>query len=183
MSTIVLGVTGSIAAYKACELTRLFIKNGAAVHVIMTQGATRFVGPLTFRSLSRNPVALDMFAEPDAWVPGHIALAERATALVIAPCTANVLAKLTHGLSDDMLSATALATRAPLIVAPAMNSGMYDHPATQANMRLLAARGATIVEADSGDLACGTTGRGRMAEPEAVYEVVQRIIRKNQLGN
>ena len=172
MATILLGVTGSIAAYKACELTRLFVQNGHDTHVIMTDAATRFVSPLTFRTLSRNPVALGLFDEPVAWVPGHISLAERADVLVIAPCTANVLAKLAHGLADDMLAATALATRAPLVIAPAMNTGMWGNPATQANMATLAARGAVFVDADTGGLACGTTGKGRMAAPQVIFEAV-----------
>ena len=176
MATVLLGVTGSIAAYKACELTRLFVKGGHSVHVIMTQSATRFVAPLTFRTLSRNPVSLELFDEPDEWVPGHISLAERADLLVIAPCTANVLAKLAHGLADDMLSATALATRAPLVVAPAMNTGMWENPATQANVATLTARGVTFVDASTGDLACGTAGKGRMADPHAVSEACSRLL-------
>jgi len=176
MATILLGVTGSIAAYKACELTRLFVKSGHAVHVIMTQAATRFVSPLTFRTLSRTPVSIDMFDEPEEWVPGHISLAERGDVLVIAPCTANVIAKLAHGLADDMLTATALATKAPLVVAPAMNTGMWEHPATQANLAALAARGATFADAETGDLACGTVGKGRMAEPQAIFDAVARLL-------
>jgi phosphopantothenoylcysteine decarboxylase/phosphopantothenate--cysteine ligase len=109
-------------------------------------------------------------------VPGHISLAERAEVLVVAPCTANVIAKLAHGLADDILTSTALATRAPLVIAPAMNTGMWNHPATQANMRLLASRGAVFVDADTGDLACGTSGKGRMAAPQAVYDAVMRAI-------
>jgi len=174
MATILLGVTGSIAAYKACELTRLFIKDGHDVHVVMTPAAARFVTPLTFRTLSRNPVALDMFDEPEEWVPGHISLAERADVLVIAPCSANVMAKLAHGLADDMLSATALATRAPLIIAPAMNTGMWENPATQANFATLRGRGVTCVDAGNGDLACGTTGKGRMATPQEIFDAVKR---------
>ena len=174
MSTILLGVTGSIAAYKACELTRLFVKSGHAVHVLMTDAATRFVSPLTFRTLSRNPVSAGLFDAPEEWVPGHISLAERADALVVAPCTANVIAKLAHGLADDILTSTALASRAPLVIAPAINTGMWDHPATRANMSLLASRGATFVDAGTGDLACGTSGKGRMAEPQAVYDAVLR---------
>lgn len=176
MANILLGVTGSIAAYKACELTRLFIKGGHDVHVLMTQAAARFVSPLTFRTLSRNPVGLDMFDEPDEWIPGHISLAERADLLVVAPCTANVLAKLAHGLADDLLTATALATRAPLLVAPAMNTGMWENPATQANFATLASRGATFVDAGTGDLACGTTGKGRMAEAVEVYAAALRLL-------
>ena len=176
MATILLGVTGSIAAYKACELTRLFVKNGHTVHVIMTQAATRFVTPLTFRTLARNPVAVDLFDEPDEWVPGHISLAETGDVLVIAPCTANVMAKLAHGIADDMLTATALATRAPLVIAPAMNTGMWEHPSTQANLALLAARGTLFVDSGTGDLACGTAGKGRMADPHVVYDTVARLL-------
>lgn len=176
MATVLLGVTGSIAAYKACELARLFVKDGHDLHVVMTQAATRFVSPLTFRTLSRNPVSLDMFDDPDEWVPGHISLAERAALLVIAPCTANVIAKLAHGLADDMLTATALATRAPLLVAPAMNTGMWEHPATQANLATLAARGAHFADAGTGDLACGTSGKGRMAEAAEVFASACRLL-------
>lgn len=176
MATILLGVTGSIAAYKACELTRLFIKDAHDVHVIMTQSATRFVAPLTFRTLSRNPVAIDLFDAPEEWVPGHISLAERADLLVIAPCSANVLAKLAHGLADDMLSSTALATRAPLVIAPAMNTGMWENPATQANFAALVTRGCAFVDAGTGDLACGTTGKGRMAEPRAILDACAQLL-------
>lgn len=173
---IVLGVSGSIAAYKAADLVRLMVKAGWQVNVIMTAAAVRFVTPLTFRTLSRRPVMLDAFDEPEEWVPGHIALAERAAVLVVAPCTANVLAKLAHGLADDALTATALACRAPLVLAPAMNTGMWDHPATCANLALLRQRGARIIEAETGDLACGTHGKGRMADPELVLQVVQNVL-------
>jgi phosphopantothenoylcysteine synthetase/decarboxylase len=178
MSTILLGVTGSIAAYKACELTRLLVKAGHAVHVLMTKAGTQFVAPLTFRTLSRNPVSVDLFDAPDEWMPGHISLAERADLLVIAPCTANVAAKLANGLADDLLTATALATKAPLLIAPAMNSGMWEHPATRANLATLASRGATFVDAGTGDLACGTTGKGRMAEAREIFEAVARRLAK-----
>jgi phosphopantothenoylcysteine synthetase/decarboxylase len=176
MPTIVLGVTGSIAAYKACELTRLFVKGGHDVRVLMTHAAARFVSPLTFRTLSRNPVGTDLFDEPEEWVPGHISLAERASLLVVAPCTANVIAKLAHGLAEDLLTATALATRAPLLIAPAMNTGMWENPATQANLAALAARGAAFVDAGTGDLACGTTGKGRMAEAAEVYAAALKVL-------
>ena len=177
MANILLGVTGSIAAYKACELTRLFVKGGHTVHVIMTQAAARFVAPLTFRTLSRNPVSLALFDEPEEWVPGHISLAERGDVLVIAPCTANVIAKLAHGIADDMLTATALATKAPLVIAPAMNTGMLENPATKANLATLKSRGAILVEANTGDLACGTSGKGRMADPQAVYKASLRSLK------
>jgi phosphopantothenoylcysteine decarboxylase/phosphopantothenate--cysteine ligase len=172
----VLGVTGSIAAYKAAELARLMMKAGWTVHVVMTEAATRFVTPLTFRTLTRNPVGVSALDDPEEWMPGHVSLAERADIVVVAPCTANVLAKLAHGLADDLLTATALASRAPLLIAPAMNTGMWEHPATQANLATVRARGAGIVEAVAGELACGATGPGRMAEPEAVLEAARRMI-------
>jgi len=176
MATILLGVTGSIAAYKACELTRLFVKDGHDVQVLMTAAATRFVTPLTFRTLSRNPVSTDMFDEPDQWVPGHVALADRADVLVIAPCTANVMAKLAHGLADDLLTATALATRAPVLLAPAMNTNMWEHPATQANVKTLLDRGVHFVDAGTGDLACGITGKGRMASVDEIAAAVRQLL-------
>lgn len=176
MATIIIGVTGSIAAYKACELARLFVKEDHEVHVIMTDGAKKFVTPLTFRTLSRNPVAESLFDDPDNWVPGHISLADEADILVIAPCTANVIAKIAHGIADDILSATALATKAPILIAPAMNTGMWDNPATQANIALLISRGIRIVDAGTGDLACGITGKGRMAEPEQIAQTVAQFL-------
>lgn len=173
--TVVLGVTGSIAAYKACELVRLFVKKGDDVHVIMTDHAKAFVTPLTFRTLSRNPVQNEMFADPLAWKPEHVSLAEAADVLVIAPATANILAKMAHGLADDLLSSVALAMRAPIVVAPAMNTGMYLNAATQANFQALKARGVTFVEMGDGDLACGTTGVGRMADPAAIVAAVDTV--------
>jgi len=170
---VLLGVTGSIAAYKAAELVRLFKKEDWSVRVVMTQAATRFVGQLTFRTLSQNPVALDMFQEPESWRPAHISLADEAAVFVIAPCTANVLAKLAHGLADDLLTATALATRAPIVIAPAMNEKMWDHPATRQNVEALNARGVTIVDVDTGDLACGDKGRGRLAPLETILAAVR----------
>ncbi|MDA3926901.1 MAG: hypothetical protein PF904_19655 [Kiritimatiellae bacterium] len=177
MKTAILGVTGSIAAYKACELVRMFVKHGGIdVHIIMTASATEFVTPLTFRTLSRNPVCINMFDEPDQWTPGHISLAEKADILIVAPCTANVAAKIANGLSDDMLTSTILATKAPLLLAPAMNTGMLDNPATQANFNLLQSRGVHFVDTEEGDLACGTTGQGRMAKPDKVYIKALKIL-------
>ena len=162
---VVLGVTGSIAAYKACELVRLLVKRGDDVHVVMTEHARAFVTPLTFRTLSRNEVECDLFEEPQDWKPGHVSLAAAADLVVVAPATANILAKMAHGIADDLLSSTLLATKAPVVVAPAMNTGMWENPATQANVATLAARGVRIVSPGVGDLACGTAGAGRMAEP------------------
>ena len=178
MKTVILGVTGSIAAYKACELVRLFVKNGNIdVHVIMTAAAGEFVTPLTFRTLSRNPVSINMFDKLEQWTPEHISLAEKADILVIAPCTANVIAKIAHGISNDMLTSTTLATRAPLLIAPAMNTGMLDNPATQDNIKLLKSRGAKFIDTEDGDLACGTTGRGRMARPQYIFKKTMEILR------
>ena len=168
---IVLGVTGSIAAYKACELVRLFVKAGHDVRVVMTPAASEFVTPLTFQTLSRNAVGIDQFAFPAQWKPEHIAYAD-ADAIVVAPATANIIAKMAHGIADDLLSSTLLATRAPVFVAPAMNDGMWDNPATQANIAAIKARGVTVVDPDSGSLACGTEGKGRFAAPEAIFSAV-----------
>ena len=166
MRRIVLGVTGSIAAYKAAELVRLFIKNGDEVSVIMTEAATKFVAPLTFQTLSRNPVFVDQFAPPVSWKPEHISLAESADLFVVAPATANTIAKIRFGIADNLLTASVLATKAPLVVAPVMNTGMLESPVTQENIAALRSRGVKIVDPDSGELACGASGKGRM--PEAV---------------
>ena len=174
---IVLGVTGSIAAYKAAELARLMIRKNWEVSVVMTQAATRFVGELTFRILTRRPVVLDMFQETEVWRPTHILLADWADVLVIAPCTANVMAKLAHGLADDALAATALACAAPLVVAPAMNEKMWIHPATHENVRILKARGAVVVDVEQGELACGCEGRGRLASLETIMKAVEKSVK------
>ena len=168
---ITLGVTGSIAAYKACELVRLFVKGGCDVRVVMTDAAQKFVTPLTFQTLSRNPVGLDQFALPAEWEPEHIAFAD-ADAVVVAPATANIIAKMAHGIADDLLSATLLATRGKVFVAPAMNDGMWANPATQDNLALLRKRGIAIIEPDSGELACGSVGKGRFAAPQTIYDTV-----------
>ena len=165
---VVLGVTGSIAAYKACELVRLLVKRGDDVHVVMTEHARAFVTPLTFQTLSRNPVECDLFADPQDWKPGHVSLAASADLVVVAPATANILAKMAHGIADDLLSSTLLATKAPIVVAPAMNDGMWENPATQANVAALVSRGVRVVQPGTGELACGTSGTGRMAEPVEV---------------
>ena len=166
---VVVGVTGSIAAYKACELIRLFVKNGDEVTVVMTKAATEFVAPLTFQTLSRNPVFVDQFAPPVSWKPEHISLAEAADLVVVAPATANTIAKMRYGLADNLLCATLLATRAPTVVAPAMNVGMWESPVTQENIAALKARGVTVVEPEDGELACGVKGKGRMMAPEKIF--------------
>lgn len=165
---VVLGVTGSIAAYKACELVRLLVKRGDDVHVVMTEHACAFVTPLTFQTLSRNPVECDMFASQQDWKPEHVSLAAAADLVVVAPATANILAKMAHGIADDLLSSTLLATKAPVVVAPAMNDGMWTNPATQTNVAALVARGVRVVQPGTGELACGTSGTGRMVEPSEI---------------
>lgn len=170
MRKIVLGVTGSIAAYKAAELVRLFVKNGDEVHVVMTPAACEFVTPLTFQTLSRNPVEVEQFAPPAQWMPEHISLADCADLVVIAPATANTIAKIRYGIADNLLTATVLATKAPIVVAPVMNTGMLENPVTQENIAALKARGVKIVDPDSGELACGATGKGRMPEALEIFE-------------
>ena len=169
MKKILLGVTGSIAAYKACELIRLFVKNGDEVTVVMTKAATEFVAPLTFQTLSRNPVFVDQFAPPVSWKPEHISLAEAADLVVVAPATANTIAKMRYGLADNLLTATLLATRAPIAIAPAMNTGMWESPVTQENIEALRQRGVLVIEPGDGELACGVKGKGRMMEPEKIF--------------
>ena len=169
MRRVVLGVTGSIAAYKAAELVRLFVKGGDEVTVVMTEAATRFVTPLTFQTLSRNPVYVDQFAPPVSWRPEHISLADAADLFVIAPATANTIAKIRWGFADNLLTASVLATKARLVVAPVMNTGMLENPVTRENIAALRARGVRIVDPDSGELACGASGKGRMPEAEEIY--------------
>ena len=174
--TVVLGITGGIAAYKACEVVSRLAKAGCKVHVIMTRNACQFVQPLTFQTLSHNPVVVDTFATPTVWEVEHVSLAQRADVLLIAPATANVIAKLAHGLADDMLTTTALATRAPLLLAPAMNTVMWEHPATQANLALLRQRGASAIGPEGGLLACGDVGAGRMSQPEEIVTACLRLL-------
>ena len=177
MPNIVLGVTGSIAAYKAAELVRLMQKEGWDVRVAMTAAATKFVTPLTFQTLSRNKVVTDMFEPVADWKPEHIDLASWADAFVIAPCTANVAAKLANGIADDTLTAAALAFGPKVVVAPAMNDAMFANPATQANLATLVARGATVVTPGEGELACGTSGRGRLADLPDILAAVSAALK------
>ena len=161
---IVLGVTGGIAAYKACELLRLLQKQGMDVYVVMTKHATQFVAPLTFETLSGHPVAVDTFERPATWEVEHIALAKRADLFLIAPATANIIGKKANGKADDMLSTTVMATRAPVMIAPAMNTGMWENPATQHNIAVLKARGVRVVTPATGHLACGDSGAGKLED-------------------
>jgi phosphopantothenoylcysteine decarboxylase/phosphopantothenate--cysteine ligase len=174
--TILLGVTGGIAAYKAVDIVSRLVKLGATVNVIMTKNATMLVQPLTFRYISRNPVAVDMFDEPESWKPEHISLADKADVFVIAPATANIIGKLAHGIADDMLSTTALAIRCPTLIAPAMNCNMYDNPILQANIDILKKYHFEFIEPEYGILACGYEGKGRLADPEKIVERIQQIL-------
>ncbi|WP_432774337.1 bifunctional phosphopantothenoylcysteine decarboxylase/phosphopantothenate--cysteine ligase CoaBC [Brevibacillus gelatini] len=170
---IVLGVCGGIAAYKAAALTSKLTQAGAQVHVILTENAMKFVQPATFQALSHQPVYTDTFSEPDPHVISHIDLADKADLVLIAPATANVIGKIANGIADDMLTTMLLATKAPVMIAPAMNVNMYEHPAVAANMEKLASFDYRFVEPGVGLLACGWVGKGRLAEPEEIVEAVQ----------
>lgn len=167
---VILGVTGGIAVYKACELLRLLQKRGIDVFVVMTQNACRFVAPLTFETLSGHPVAVDTFDRPQTWEVEHIALAKRADLFLIAPATANIMGKMACGIADDMLSTTVMATRAPVLIAPAMNTGMWENAAVQQNVKTLRARGVEIVAPVSGHLACGDSGAGKLEDVAVIAE-------------
>lgn len=182
MKTILLGVTGSIAAYKAADLASRLVKSGCDVFVVMTAHAAEFVTPLTFQTLSRNAVTTGIFDEKESWHPGHIALADRADLLLVAPATANVIAKLAHGIADDALTSIALATRAPLLIAPAMNGKMWEHPATQENVAILKARGAEFIGPEEGLLACGYEGIGRLWDVADIADRAQAMLKKSAGG-
>lgn len=177
--TVLLGVTGGIAAYKAVDLASRLMKAGASVNVIMTRNATRLVSPLTFQTISRNPVTVEMFAESADWRPEHIFLADEADILVIAPATANIIGKIAHGIADDMLSTTALVVTCPVLMAPAMNCHMYHNPIFQRNMDILREYGFTFVEPEYGALACGYEGKGRLAAAEEILQNIQRLLNKS----
>ncbi|MBE9912664.1 bifunctional phosphopantothenoylcysteine decarboxylase/phosphopantothenate--cysteine ligase CoaBC [Paenibacillus donghaensis] len=178
--TIVLGVTGGIAAYKAASLCSKLTQKGADVHVIMTASAKEFITELTLQSLSKNAVFSDTFDERDPSVVSHIRLADAADLVLIAPATANMIGKMAHGLADDMLSTTLLATTAPIMVAPAMNVHMYEHPAVRENMGILERRGVMMIEPGEGLLACGYVGKGRMEEPESIVAVIENYFAEKE---
>ena len=180
--TVVVGVSGGIACYKACDVVRLLTAAGARVRVVMTAAAQRFVTPLTFQTLAGQPVATDTFDLTQESEIGHIRLADEADAIAIAPATANVIAKLATGIADDLLTTVLLATRAPLVLAPAMNVHMWEHPTTQENLARLVGRGASVVGPESGWLACGYEGTGRLAEAEDVVEEIRRVLAPQDLA-
>jgi phosphopantothenoylcysteine decarboxylase/phosphopantothenoylcysteine decarboxylase/phosphopantothenate--cysteine ligase len=175
---IVLGVTGSIAAFKAAEMVSKLVKRGHEVHVVMTAAAKQFITPLTLQTLSRNTVLSSVFDDKEGWRPGHIDLADRAELLLIAPATANTIAGLAHGLANDALTEIALATEAPVLIAPAMNGKMWKHPATQANVALLESRGVHFIGPEQGLLACGYEGLGRLWNVDEVIERAEQLLAK-----
>ncbi len=176
--TILLGVTGSIAAYKAAEVASQLTKAGHSVHVVMTASATRLVGPLTFQTLTKNPVITGLFEEEQERQPTHISLSDAADLLLIVPATANIIAKMSHGLADDALSTIALATEAPILVAPAMNAKMWKHAATQENVRILKRRGVHFIGPEEGMLACGYEGIGRLWKVDGIVKRTGEFLKR-----
>src|SRR4029078_3222000 len=176
--TIVLGITGGIAAYKAAEITRLLVKEGAIVRVLMTKNAQEFITPLTFQTLSGNPVATETFSLTQESEIGHINLADSADLFVIAPATANVIGKLASGIADDLLTTVLMATQAPVLLAPAMNIHMYENVIVQENLRKLRRVAYHVMEPAEGDLACGYEGQGRLPDPEKIPADVDRLFRE-----
>lgn len=179
VKTVLLGVTGGVSIYKSCEVIRGLQKQGIRVKVVMTEHATHFIDPSLFRSLTREPVGLGLFDNPSDPIH-HISLAKEADAFCIAPCTANVIGKIAHGIADDLLTTTVMACTSPLIVAPAMNVNMYESAANQANLATLAARGVKIVEAADGYLACGDTGKGKLAPVEDIVSAIMTVLEDGQ---
>jgi phosphopantothenoylcysteine decarboxylase/phosphopantothenate--cysteine ligase len=180
---VVVGVTGGIAAYKACEIVRELRKESANVHVILTASGAQFITPLTLQTLSRNPVVSDLFNLISESEIGHISLAQRAHLLLIAPATANIIGKIRNGIADDMLSTVVMATAAPVLIAPAMNTQMYASGAVQENLSVLSARGFHFVEPDDGELACGTVGPGRLADVAKILEMARILLSEKPLAD
>ncbi len=176
---VIVGVTGSIAAYKSADLVSKLVKRDFDVHVVMTHGAQQFVTPLTFQTLSRNPVLISIFEHSGDWKPGHIALADRAALLLVAPATANIIAELAHGFAGNPLTEIALATEAPVLIAPAMNGKMWLHAATRENVATLRARGVDFIGPEEGMLACGYEGIGRLWSVDEIVARAENIARKN----
>jgi len=180
--TVVLGITGSIAAYKGAEVARRLMDLGADVHATLTLAGAQFITPITLRTLTGNPVTVDMFAEPGEWSVKHVSLAERAAAVVVAPASADAIAKLALGVADEFIYTVALATRAPLVVAPAMSDKMLSHPVVQEHLERLRGRGVHIVEPETGRLASGACGKGRLADPEAIAAAVVAAVASGDLA-
>lgn len=178
--TIVLGITGGIAAYKACDIVRLLRKQGCDTWVMMSDGAQNFITPLTLQTLSGHPVFTNLFDLTQESVTqeskiGHILLADTANVILIAPATANIIAKAAHGLADDLISTVLLATKSPIVMAPSMNVNMYENPITQENLHTLKKRGVHIIDPTEGDLACGWQGMGRLADPQVIVDYALKL--------
>lgn len=179
---IILGVTGGIAAYKSCDIVRLLVAEGAQVHVVMTKGAEQFVTPMTFQTLSKNQVNTDIFSLTQESKMGHITLADKTDLVLVAPATANTIAKAACGICDDLLSTILCATKAPIAMAPAMNVHMYENKIVQENISRLKKHGVRMIGPAKGPLACGYEGLGRMAEPEHIVGEVKKILFSKKLG-
>ncbi|MCL1881370.1 MAG: bifunctional phosphopantothenoylcysteine decarboxylase/phosphopantothenate--cysteine ligase CoaBC [Oscillospiraceae bacterium] len=184
MKTVVLGVTGSIAAYKACEIVNTLVKSGYEVHVIMTQAGTKFVTPLTFQTLSCNKVYTNQFEEIANYDVRHISLSQKADAFLLAPATANIIAKIANGIADDMLTTVVMAARRkPIIICPAMNTAMYENAITQKNIDTLSGLGYTFVEPKESRLACGDVGKGALADVTTIVEALESVFRESGESN
>ena len=180
---ILLGITGGIAAYKMVEVASRLTKLGHSVHVVMTESATRFITPLTFRNITRNPVEIDLFSPPRNYTVKHISLAERADICLIGPATANFIGRLAHGLADDLLTTVIMASKAPVLLAPSMNVNMFNNPILQGNLSYLREKGYEVIEPDSGRMACGDEGKGRLPEPaELVENILAGLTKKDFKG-
>ncbi|MCD8206899.1 MAG: bifunctional phosphopantothenoylcysteine decarboxylase/phosphopantothenate--cysteine ligase CoaBC [Bacteroidales bacterium] len=178
--TVVLGVSGSIAAYKIANLASMLVKQHADVHVVMTKNATNFIHPITFETLTKNKCLVDTFDRNFEFDVAHVSLADKADVMLIAPATANVIGKIAGGIADDMLTTTAMANKAPMLISPAMNTNMYENPILQDNLRKLAFYGMEIIDPATGMLACRTVGKGKMPEPEVLYEYILRTIAREK---
>jgi phosphopantothenoylcysteine decarboxylase/phosphopantothenate--cysteine ligase len=174
--TVVFGITGGIAAYKSCEIVRLLVKAGAEVHTILTKAGAQFVTPLTLQTLSKNPVHTEMFDLLHEMEIGHVSLADRADVVLVAPATADIIAKAAHGICDDMLTTVLVATKAPVAFAPSMNVQMWDNPVTQKNVAMLRELGWHMIEPEAGELACGYEGKGRLPDPDKIIKFVGNIL-------
>lgn len=177
---IIIGITGGIAAYKVAELVSKLVKAGGDVHVIMTESATKFITPLTMQTISRNPVTTDMFEPPREWEVRHVSLADRADILAVIPATANIIGKVSAGIADDMLTATIMATKAKVLFAPAMNVHMYENPVLQANIGKLKSLGYVFVEPETGWLACGYEGKGRLPDVDLIFDQINSLLMVNR---
>lgn len=174
---VILGISGGIAAYKCCDLVRLLVKKEIDVHVIMTKAAQKFITPLTMQTLTGHEVHTDMFDLNENFQIEHISIANKASAIVIAPATADIIAKLSVGICDDLLTTTVMATKAPVIICPSMNTNMWEKPVLQANLEKLRGFGYRILEPIEGDLACGTIGMGKLPDPEAIVRELESLLR------